>query len=192
MEEILDVAAALFAERGFAGADIQQLADQLGIGKGTIYRYFPSKQDLFLAAVDRVMSRLTAQIDDAAAVEREPLRRVAAAIEAYLAFFEQHPQFVELLIQERAEFRDRELPTYFRYRDANIGRWREIFRGLIAEGRVRDMPVERITEVLSDLLYGTMFTNYFAGRRRSYRLQAGDILDVVFCGVLAGGGREGT
>src|SRR6266571_502765 len=62
-EEILEAAARLFAEHGYADTDTQLLADELGVGKGTLYRYFPSKQDLFLAAVDRVMHRMTDQIE---------------------------------------------------------------------------------------------------------------------------------
>ena len=45
-EEILETAARLFAERGFPGTDLQVGADVLGIGKGTLYRYFPSKSAL--------------------------------------------------------------------------------------------------------------------------------------------------
>ena len=44
-EQILDAAARLFAKHGFADADTQLLADELGVGKGTIYRYFPSKKE---------------------------------------------------------------------------------------------------------------------------------------------------
>lgn len=57
-EEILEAAAIYFAECGYSEADTQTLADRLGVGKGTIYRYFPSKRELFLAAVDRLMLQL--------------------------------------------------------------------------------------------------------------------------------------
>jgi len=43
-EEILEAAAIFFAECGYSEADTQTLADRLGVGKGTIYRYFPSKR----------------------------------------------------------------------------------------------------------------------------------------------------
>jgi AcrR family transcriptional regulator len=188
--EILDAAARLFARDGFAGADTQVLADELGVGKGTIYRYFPSKRELFLAVVDRVMRRLREVVDAAIEGVDEPLERVATAIRTYLDFFAEHPQFVELLIQERASFKDRQKPTYFQHRDANIGRWQDLFRELIAAGRVRDMPVEQITDVLSDLVYGTMFTNYFVGRRRRSSQQADEILDVVFHGILTDAERR--
>jgi hypothetical protein len=47
------------------------------------------------------------------------------------------------------------------------------------------MPVERVIDVLGDAVYGTMFTNYFAGRDKPYQQQAEDVLDVVFNGILA-------
>ena len=183
-EEILDGAAKLFARHGYADTDTQVLADLLGVGKGTIYRYFPSKRELFLAAADRVMRRLREVVDAAIEDVEDPLDRVARAIRAYLAFFAEYPEFVELLIQERAQFKDRKKPTYFEHRDANIERWRDLFRSLIAAGRVRDLPVDHITDVLSDLVYGTMFTNYFAGQRKSSEAQARDILDIVLHGIL--------
>jgi AcrR family transcriptional regulator len=184
-EEILDAAAELFAQRGYADTDTQVLADTLGVGKGTLYHYFPSKQDLFLAAADRVMRRLGEFLEQAIAGRSDPLEQVAVAIEAFLAFFDQHPGFVELLIQERALFKHRHRATYFEHYERNVIRWQELYRQLIRAGRVRTIPVERITSVISDLLYGTIFSNYFAGRQRSLQQQASDIVDMVFCGILS-------
>jgi AcrR family transcriptional regulator len=188
--QILDAAVHLFARHGYADTDTQLLIERLGIGKGTLYRYFPSKRELFLAAVDRVMCQLREEIDARADPVPDPLERIAEAIRTYLAFFADHPDYVELLIQERAQFKDRPTPTYFQHRAANIERWRDLYRGLIGEGRIRPMPVERITDVLSDLVYGTMFTNYFSGQRKPFTEQAEDILDVVFHGILSDAERR--
>jgi len=183
--EILEAAARLFARHGYADTDTQLLADELGVGKGTLYRYFPSKQELFLAAADRVMGMLCEHVEAAMAEIDDPLDQIAAAVRAYLAFFAEHPDFAELLLQERAQFKDRKKPTYFQHRDVNVERWRSLYRGLIAAGRVRTMPVERITDVLSNLRYGTMSANYFIGPQKSFEEQAADILDVVFHGILS-------
>jgi AcrR family transcriptional regulator len=184
-EAILDAATALFAELGFSDADTQALAERLGVGKGTLYRHFASKRELFLAAVDRVMRRMREHIDASTARVEAPLDRLAVAIRAYLDFFASHPEYVELLIQERALFRDREKPTYFEYRERNAVQWRGIYRSLMDEGRLREMPAERISDVVSNLVYGTMFTNYFTGQRKSTVEQSQDILDVVFFGILS-------
>lgn len=188
--EILHAASQLFAEHGYTDADTQTLADRLQVAKGTIYRYFPSKQDLFLAAVDNGMRRLREHVDAEIAGVADPLDRLARAVRAYLAFFADHPRYVELLIQERAQFKDRKKPTYFEHRDADAERWHELFRGLIAEGRVRNVPVEQMTGVISDLLYGTMFTNYFTGQHRPPEAQAQGILDIVFQGILTDPERQ--
>lgn len=183
-DEILDGAAKLFAARGYAATDLQIVADALGVGKGTLYRYFPSKERLFLAAVDRGMRKLRECVDVALTAVSDPLEQIVEAMTAYLGFFDDHPELAELLIQERAVFRDRKKPTYFEHREANVGRWRDLFAGLIADGRVREMSVEQITNVFSNLGYGTMFTNFFAGRQKSLQVQAREIVDVVFHGIL--------
>lgn len=182
-EEILDVAARVFAARGFPNTDVQTVADELGIGKGTIYRYFTTKKELFLAAVDRGMRRLTTHID-ASMTSEDPSNLFEQVLRAYLSFFKENPELVELLIQERAEFRDRPRPTYFAHRDANVEKYHALVRRLIADGRIRQLPVETITDVMGDLMYGTMFTDYFSGRQRSPEEQAAAILEVVMGGLL--------
>ena len=189
-EEILDAAVKLFAQHGYPETDVQVLADNLGIGKGTVYRYFPSKQELFLAAVDRILRQLRAWIDERVLHIEEPLERITQAIRAFLGFFTEHPELVELVMQERAQFRDRKKPTWFVHRDANVERWRVLYRQLIADGRVRNVSVERITDVISDLCYGTMFTNYFNGPRKPLDEQADDIIDIVFNGILTAPERQ--
>lgn len=183
-EQILAAATVHFARSGYHGADVQVLADELGLGKGTLYRHFATKQALFLAAVDRVMRLLGERIDALRAAGRDPLALVAAAVVEYLAFFDAHPEFVELLILERAVFRQRKKPTYFEHRERRVERWRALIRDLMAAGRVRAGPPELITDVLSSALYGTMFTNFFAGRKKSLQTQARELLGVVYHGIL--------
>lgn len=189
-EQILDVATRLFAEHGYADTDTQLLADALNIGKGTLYRYFPSKRELFLAASDRGMRQLCEFIDESIEQIEDPPTRIAQVVRSYLTFFAEHPELCELLIHERALFKDRKKPTYIEHREAHRERLRLLYRGYIAEGQIRDMPVDRILDVLGDLMYGTMFTNHFSQRQISVEAQAKDIIDVVFHGLLNDNGRR--
>jgi AcrR family transcriptional regulator len=189
-DEILQAATGLFAKHGYASATTEMLVDKLGVGKGTIYRYFSNKRELFLATCDRLMHQLLDAIEAAAEQVEDPLDKIAQAIRRYLSFFAEHPEFVELLVQERAQLKDQQRPTYFEHMEADRETHREFFRQLIAQGRVRDVDVDRINDVLSDLVYGTMFTNYFTGRRRSPADQANDILEIVFNGILSPAERD--
>jgi len=68
-------AAEVFAEKGFAGARIVDVAERAGVGKGTVYEYFRSKEELFFAVFEQMRRGIHARIDaemdrDAPAVER--------------------------------------------------------------------------------------------------------------------------
>jgi AcrR family transcriptional regulator len=184
-EEILETATALFAEQGFSDAVTQSLVERLGVGKGTLYRHFSSKRELFLAATDRVMRKMQDQVTANVAGIEDGLERIERGIATFLQFFADHPSFVELLIQERAYFKDRKRPTYFEHREVNVQRWKNLYRELMAAGRMREMPVERITTVMSNVLYGIMVTNFFNGQPAPADVQAREILDIIFLGALS-------
>ena len=182
---ILNCAAHIFAKRGYRQTDVQEIADKLGLGKGTVYRHFATKENLFLSAVDWGMRRLQACLRTAREQVADPLAAAVAAVRAYLAFFDDHPEFAELFIQERAEFHDRRRPTYFEYQEADSDGWRDFTRTLISQGRFRDIPPDRVLTVVNDLLYGTLFTGLFGGHNKSLAAQADDIVDVLFHGILS-------
>src|SRR5262245_39242202 len=130
------------------------------------------------------MRRLEGRIDARLEGITDPFERVTTGVRTFLGFCAEHPEFVELLVQERAQFKDRKKPTYFEHREAHIQRWRDLYGALIGAGKVRDIPVERITDVVSMLLYGALFTNYFAAINKPAQDQAEDILDILFHGIL--------
>ncbi|MBI4083029.1 MAG: TetR/AcrR family transcriptional regulator [Candidatus Lambdaproteobacteria bacterium] len=183
--EILDVAVQLFARYGYRDTDVERIARALGVGKGTIYRYFPAKRTLFLDSVDRCMRELFEFVACCVPAEADPLEHMEQAVRAYLVYFDEHPEVVELLIQERAEFKERKQLTYFEYRERNQGHWREVAQQLVAEGRVRDVPFAQVSEVFGYLIYGAMLTNYFKGREKPIEQQARDILHILWFGVLS-------
>ena len=137
-QSIVQAATALFAKIGFNDCEMQRVASRLRIAKGTLYLYFTSKEELFSACVDWEMQQMQAALTAATEGVTEPFDRITKAILAYLTFFDEHPDYVELLIQERAIFRGRKRPRYFEYRDANRGPWREMYVELIRTGRVRN------------------------------------------------------
>jgi AcrR family transcriptional regulator len=56
-KRILESAAALFAQKGYAGASIAEIAVKAGVGKGTVYEYFKNKEDLFFAVFQWFMQK---------------------------------------------------------------------------------------------------------------------------------------
>ena len=125
------------------------------------------------------MRLLCEAVEGAVQAHADALDQVRFAVRSYLAFFREHPEFVELLMQERAEFRDRKESTYFAHRDEGMEHWEQTFRGLIDAGRVREMPPRRIIETIGALVYGAMFVHHFT-KKQPLEEQADDIFDFVW------------
>ena len=82
-ERILDTAYELFSRRAIRDVGIDEVVDQAGVAKATLYRHFPSKDDLVIAFLARREERWTL-----AWVEAEARRRGSTAEEQLLAIFE--------------------------------------------------------------------------------------------------------
>src|SRR4051812_3103446 len=90
--EIISAALALFAERGFAVTKLEDVAARAGIGKGTIYLYFPTKEDLFRAVVrqgllpnlEAAEAMVAAHTGSASDMLREIARHLMGVIESDL------------------------------------------------------------------------------------------------------------
>jgi AcrR family transcriptional regulator len=82
-EAIIEAARALASESGLAAVQIMPVAARAGIAAGTVYRYFPSKDDLVAALVNSTAEREIAAIRGAAAAAPGALSGLAAAIMAF-------------------------------------------------------------------------------------------------------------
>lgn len=66
-EAILDAAERLMSERGYKKMTIDELAHEVGIGKGSVYLHFPSKEEIALSHIDRIVERLKRKLHEIAA-----------------------------------------------------------------------------------------------------------------------------
>ena len=84
--QVLELAEALFAERGYGGASMDELARRAGVTKPVVYELFGSKEGLFGACVDRSIERLAAEIAAAVRAQDEPEARLRAGGLAFIRF----------------------------------------------------------------------------------------------------------
>lgn len=179
---ILAQAVIHFARDGFTRTDVSAIAEAAGCSKGTVYNYFENKQALFRDAVDHVMDGLVEATSDPK--DEGTVGGFGRVIEAFLRYFDENPAYIELLIQERAAFKDRTKPTYLEYCDTHREEHKGFFEKLSGEGVFRQLPADRLFDIISDMLYGTIFTNYFAKRKTCLEQQANDITDLLLKGLL--------
>ena len=85
-EQLLDIGRRLFAERGFEGTSIEEIAAQAGVSKPVVYEHFGGKEGLYAVVVDREVERLlaTATAILSGAQTREKFEAAAVALLRYI------------------------------------------------------------------------------------------------------------
>ncbi|MGH2919651.1 MAG: TetR/AcrR family transcriptional regulator [Solirubrobacteraceae bacterium] len=103
---LLEHATALFAEHGYDGLSMSQLAREAKISKALLYHYFPSKRLLFEAALADAAEDLRARTEPDPT--RPPAEQLSAALDAYLQWVQERPAAYVKLIESSgaAEVRD--------------------------------------------------------------------------------------
>ena len=91
---ILDAAVRVFAERGFFGATVAEIARAAGVADGTIYLYFKSKDDVLLRLFDEKMTELLAEAKAAASQEGSAAARLSRLVQLHLEL-RQSAQFLK-------------------------------------------------------------------------------------------------
>lgn len=101
-QRILDVAAELFAGNHFHAVRMEDISAQADVGKGTLYRYFRDKEELYLALLSRAADQIQERIREVTARERDPVAQLEALIATALDFFDEQPHIFELIQQAEA------------------------------------------------------------------------------------------
>jgi AcrR family transcriptional regulator len=159
--EILENAIKLFARNGYAGTDVQAVARSLGIAKGTVYLYFRSKRELFLAAVEYAIKRLAQRIDEEVRGVSGPVDKMKALVSAHFRFFDEDEPLAEVIVREGGEFRAHAESTYYSIYSQNAGRLEAIVSDGIKLGVFRRTSPKKTGEILANLLSGTIYTHLY-------------------------------
>ena len=113
--QLLDAGAALFAEHAFEEISMRQIAEAAGISKALLYHYFPSKTELFKAAVEEQATELGRLIEPGST--GDPFQELSARLDAYLAWIEANARTWSKLMQSAATLPEaREIVEGFRAR----------------------------------------------------------------------------
>jgi AcrR family transcriptional regulator len=100
-DKMLDAAARLFAAHRFHEVRMEDIAAEAAVAKGTLYRYFDDKEELFLALLDRAAMQVSARIQAEMARPEGPRQKLYALTAALIAFFDEQPHVFDLI--QRAE-----------------------------------------------------------------------------------------
>lgn len=133
-EALLDATARSLAQSGYKRLTMEDLAREVGIGKGTIYLHFPSKEELVLGHIDRLVSRVCDRLRELGSGEAAAhVRLNRALIERVMFRFDNVQHYRQSLYDVLAAIR----PALLERRKAHFAMEAELIEAILRDGRKR-------------------------------------------------------
>jgi AcrR family transcriptional regulator len=175
-EAILAAAFRILVDGGYGGLSIEAVAAEAGVGKTTIYRRYPTKRDLVVAALN---DATTVELAPPTADARTAIRHLIGQVVRVLVAANGVRILGSYLVEEG---REPELREDFRARVLEPRRAMlvELLQGAVERGEVRaDVDVD----VVSEVLIGSVFAHYIRTGQYGEEVWVGSVVDTVWAGI---------
>ena len=129
LPEILSAAAKVFREKGYKEATLEDIADEVGILKGSLYYYITKKEDLLYKVVEQPLSEMTLHLRQIVQSDHSPTEKLHKALKNHIDGFKNHTEEMFVLIS--VEWFRSEIGGEI----AELGdEYDHLFRSILAEG----------------------------------------------------------
>ncbi|MDQ1359915.1 MAG: hypothetical protein QOJ44_292 [Acidimicrobiaceae bacterium] len=177
-------AARLFAERGYHGASLRDIAAASGIRSPTLYSHYPSKLSIFVEVVNRYFDAFLPRLREAADGEGSAAQRVGAMLATS----------VEVGVEWRDEFlatsnnwewvrSTPELTVLIDRRDEAFGLWRSVLADGAADGSLRHVDPFQTLWIISSAITGMVDQRYGATAEETGAPPTGTLVDILLGGL---------
>lgn len=188
-DRILDAAERLLGRFGYRKMTVDDIAAEAGIGKGTVYLSFPSKEEVVLSTVDRIVERVCAAMQEEAAGDASAPERLRAMLRArVLVRFEAVAAYSASLNDLLGSVRAALLARRVQHFEQEIAILARVIAGAQQDGELTAGAPRRIARAL--VLATNSFLPYALspeelGDAKRLRREAGDVIDIVIDGITA-------
>lgn len=152
---ILEAASQVFADRGYDGASIEEIAEAAGITRPVIYDHFESKRDLHVSLLEMHMEELLGFMGDRVASQETSRKRLEEGFRSFFEFVETHPYAWRILFRDPTPA-DEEIVAA--HQSVN-GRVSEALIAMIAASPMADQPQEGVDPQVSFAMWAQIMKN---------------------------------
>ena len=183
-DELLRIAARLFAERGFKNTTVRDIADAAGILSGSLYHHFDSKE----AMVDEILSTfqesLFASYDEILASSLSPRERIEAAVRLSFEAIDQHHAEVAIFQNEAEQLGRLERFAYLADRnEQSRAVWMRLLKDGVKSGALRrDLDIELVYRFIRDTVWVAVKW-YRPGGKLTHATVADQYLTILLDGI---------
>ncbi len=193
-QNILHAAEVIFTQHDYHEVLMEEVAQACGVGKGTLYRYFPSKHELYLAVMFEGIERLRDELRAAVHTPATPAQKIERLVRCILEHFWDRRFFFALIHRNEHKPDDPDGREWLRRRAEIAGLVERTLEEAMAAGYVRRADPRIAAEMLLGMLRGV---NRYRTPHDTLDDLVAAVVEVFLCGMatvsgrrLAGGGRR--
>ncbi len=179
-DAIVDTSAKLFAQRGYHATGLTELCEANGLGKGTLYHYIGSKEQLLVAIHDRVMDGA----DRVAATDGAPSAQLAMLGDELLDVIHRYPDHVWVFLHEFPALTGERAERFRKRRRDYERRVESVLRAGIKSGEFRDVDA-RLTSLAWLGMHNYTYLWLKSGGRLTARDVAKPFADLFIRGIAS-------
>lgn len=180
--EILDAAKRVFADKGFSVATVDDVAEAAGIAKGTIYLYFPSKREMFIAALRQGILAVNAETQRRIEAAEDTADKVRAFIETRMEFSDRDREFYRLYYAEFGNL-GRVCQEFQDLYDQQADRLEKVLARGVRRGDVRRMNTAAAARIVYDITRGAIAQRILGWSQGPAHEDADFVFDIVWRGI---------
>jgi AcrR family transcriptional regulator len=155
--EVLQAARRLFARLGYSATNVEDIAREAGMAKGTVYLYFKSKEEVFAGVLARDLECLTEKTIEAMSGSAIFADRLTVFLNLRLSYLRHNEEFMRVYLAEFGS-RGSRSKVIAKVIDRNVQRgidfMRRCLEDAIEKGEIRPVPVEAAAFAIFDLARG--------------------------------------
>jgi len=140
--KIVAAAEPLFAEHGFAGVGIREIAAAARVNGAMIHYYFGNKEGLYFAVLDNAAATVRKLIAEATGSEASATERLTRFVSAYAGYIMSHPNLAKILSREMLTGGKQLMKLAQKYAMTNYGMLREAMADGMRRGELREMDID--------------------------------------------------
>jgi len=186
-EEIQKAARAIFAEKGFEAATLEEIAERAELAKGTIYVYFANKEALFYSLIEEVLEGQAQILREVHEEDKPAAGKLAEVIQRYVVYLRERQDLFRILMGQSGgltgNIRDEVRQKYFQTHRHNLAPLVAIMQEGVAKGELKAFTPTAMAYIIVGLIHGAMIPMVITREERSEEEVIKTITEVLLHGV---------
>ncbi|MGI6550509.1 MAG: TetR/AcrR family transcriptional regulator [Syntrophomonadales bacterium] len=182
-DRIIEAAQVIFARKGYYQAKIEEIAELAEVGKGTVYEYFVSKQELYKEMFKVILSRYTAHVTTEDAAKMPAELRIRYLLEMHLRYMLENRQHMPTNFGDLGGMDEEILSWMYDMRKESLSRLTAMFEEGIARGELKDIDPEMAANLLLGAMRGITLPLLIEGTYDDSSRVAAEVTDILFHGM---------